>query len=73
MSEFLLLRFYNVYLLVTIYKLDDDFKKILKLLDTNNKSTMNLVDQLNHVAHKTRVKKELAYYVLHILTLKATA
>jgi len=34
---------------------------------------MNLVDQLNHVAHKTRVKKELSYYVLHILTLKATA
>lgn len=53
--------------------MEDDFKKILKLLETNNKSTMNLVDQLNHVAHKTRVKKDLSYYVLHILTLKATA
>ena len=53
--------------------MEDDFKKILKLLETNNKSTMNLVDQLNHVVHKTRVKKDLSYYVLNILTLKATA
>ena len=44
LSEFLLLRFYNVFLIVTIYKFEDDFKKILKFLETNNKSTMNLVD-----------------------------
>jgi len=44
LSEVLLLRFYNVFLIVTIYKFEDDFKKILKFLETNNKSTMNLVD-----------------------------
>lgn len=73
MSEFLLLRLYNVYLLLSIFKLEGDFKRILKYLEMNNKSNINLGDTLLYITRRSRVKKEIAFYVLHILTLKAGA
>jgi hypothetical protein len=73
LSEFLLLRLYNVYLLVSIFKLEGDFKRILKYLDMNNKSNINLGDTLLYISRRSRVKKEIAFYALHILTLKAGA
>jgi hypothetical protein len=69
----LILRFYNVFLIVTLYKIQGDFKRIMKLLETNVKGNMNLVDSINNISHRTRVKREISFYVLHILTLKAGA
>jgi hypothetical protein len=34
---------------------------------------MHAGDALNHVCHRGRVRRDLSFYVLHILTLKAGA
>lgn len=62
-----------MFLLVSVFKIEGDFKRILKYLDTNNKSTLQLGDNLQYVMKRPRVKRELAYYVLHILAIKAGA
>jgi len=73
LSDFLLLRFYNVYLQLTLYKLQGDFRKILKLVTSNTAGNIHFMDSLNHICHKSRVRRDLSFYVLHILCLKAGA
>ena len=46
MSEYLIFRFYNVFLMIQVFKLEGDYKRILKYLETNNKSNLQLVDSL---------------------------
>ena len=56
-----------------MFKLEGDFKRLLKYLETNNKSNINFLDSLAYISRRPRVKRELAYLVLHILTIKAGA
>jgi hypothetical protein len=58
--------------MIQVFKLEGDFKRILKYLETNNKSNLHLMDSINYICRRPRVKRELAYYVLHILSVKAS-
>ena len=67
----MILRFYNSFLLISVFKTIGDYKRILKYVETNNKSNLNLLDGLAYIVRRPRVKRELSYYVLHVLAVKA--
>ena len=71
LSEYLTFRFYNAYLLIQCFKIEGDFRRILKYLEASPKNAIN--DNLVYVCRRPRVKREIAYYVLHILNMKAGA
>ena len=56
---------------MTVFKIEGDYKRILKFLEANNKQNLNFGDTLLYISRRPRVKRELSYYVLHILTIKA--
>ena len=60
-------------MLISVYKLEGDYRRLIKYVETNNKSNLNLLDGLTYIARRPRVRRELSYYVLHILTIKAGA
>jgi hypothetical protein len=73
LSQFLIFRFCNVHLMLQVFKIEGDYKRVLKFLETNNKSNLHLLDSLAYICRRPRVKRELAYYILHILSMKAGA
>ena len=62
-----------MYLLVKVYTFEGDFKRVIKFLETNNKSNLNLGDSLQYICRRPRVRRELSYYLLHVLNIKASA